>query len=66
MPSTAPAVFESRLLDRSEVMALLKISKSTLYNLINRKVNPLPSVVIGKSRRFPNDKIHYWMEMLGR
>lgn len=48
-----------------QVMKLLKISRSTLHSLILRKSNPLPSVKIGKSRRFPFNKVRVWMENLG-
>jgi len=53
-----------RLLSADEVVHLLKVSRTTLYSLAARKLNPIPSVKIGKSRRYPFDKVLGWMENL--
>lgn len=53
-----------RFLSVTEATQLLKVSRTTLYGLVNRKQNPLPSVRIGKSRRFPFAKVRWWMETL--
>jgi len=55
---------EIRLLAAKEVMNLLKVSRSALYTITFQPQNPLPSVKIGKSRRYPNDKVRQWMENL--
>ena len=47
-----------------DVMKILKVSESTIHGLVKRSKNPLPSVKIGKSRRFPYDKLRWWMENL--
>jgi excisionase family DNA binding protein len=60
------AIEKSRFLNAAEVMELLHVSRSTLYNLIFRKENPLPTVKIGKARRFPFDLVRAWMESLGK
>ena len=54
--------YEGRLLDLHELISILKFSKFKIYGLINRKKNPIPSVKIGKNRRFPLDKVRWWME----
>lgn len=59
-------VLGERLLDGHQVMALLKVSRTTLYELMSREVNPIPSVRIGKSRRFPLDKLRAWTGQLGK
>jgi excisionase family DNA binding protein len=55
---------QERFLDVKQLRKVLKVSKTTLYSLISRKKNPLPSVRIGKLRRFPIDKIRWWMDNL--
>lgn len=52
----------SRFLNSHQVISLLKVSRTTLHNLIMRVRNPIPSVKIGKTRRFPLDKLRVWME----
>ncbi len=64
--STSAVIENCRLLSVSEVVHLLKVSRTTLYGLVYRKQNPLPSVRIGKSRRFPFDKVRDWMGNLGK
>lgn len=53
-----------RFLNMSEVMKVLKVSRGTIHGLIRRTKNPLPSVKMGKARRFPLDKLRWWMENL--
>lgn len=53
-----------QLLSGSDVCKFLKVSRTTLYGLISRKVNPIPSVRIGKSRRFPLDGMLEWKKKL--
>jgi excisionase family DNA binding protein len=57
-------VKQCRFLSVEDTMLMLHVSRSTLYGLIERKQNPLPSVRVGKSRRFPFDKVRSWMEAL--
>ncbi len=54
----------SRMLSATQVQELLKCGKSKLYGLIMRRANPVPSVKIGNSRRFPLDKLRWWIENL--
>lgn len=58
------AIEDERFLDAAQVSKVLKISRSTLYGLIFRTKNPIPTVKIGKSRRFPVDKLRWWMDNL--
>lgn len=60
------ALHNCQFLSVGEVLGLLKVSKSTLHGLTFRKNNPVPSVKIGKSRRYPFDKVRWWMENLAR
>lgn len=57
-------VDEVQFLEVNQVCKFLKVSKSTLYGLISRTKNPVPSVKLGKSRRFPLDKLRWWMDNL--
>lgn len=66
IPAKIPESIQGhQFLSATDIMNLLKVSRGTLYNLMFRKDNPLPSVRIGKSRRFPFDKVKVWMENLG-
>lgn len=56
----------AQLLSGPQICQFLKISKSKLYDLMRDKKNPIPSVKMGSSRRFPLDKIRWWMENLGQ
>ena len=64
-PSEPPNFGGDQFLEVEEVMALLKISRTTLYQLMRRKLNPLPSVQIGKCRRFALEKVRGWVNGLG-
>lgn len=63
LPAEAQGV---RLLSSAQAMRMLHISRTTLYSLMRRKVHPLPTVSLGKLRRFPLDKLRWWMENLGK
>lgn len=57
-------VVGARLLDTHQVLEILKISKSNLYRLIRREKDPLPYIKIGRSTRYPLDKLRSWMGAL--
>lgn len=64
-PDPIPNELEGkRYLTALQVMELLKVSRTTLYALVGRQEDPIPSVRIGKSRRFPAGKVLEWMENL--
>jgi predicted DNA-binding transcriptional regulator AlpA len=61
----------TELLTVREVAALLKVSKSKVYELIQTRtrsgdirVNPLPHFRIGESVRFNREAVEQWLERL--
>ncbi len=56
------AVVGNRLLSAPEVQEILGVGKSTLYALLKSKKDPIPSIKIGKNRRFKLDKLLWWIE----
>lgn len=60
---TLPAAFyDSRLLTVKQLEEMMGIKKSAIYNLLRNKTDPIPSVKIGKHRRFKLDKVLWWIE----
>lgn len=57
---------EMQFLEVPQVLDLLKTSRTNLYALMRRKINPIPSVKMGKSRRFPLVPLRLWMEKLSQ
>ncbi len=55
-------VQEFRMLTPVQVQKMLGIGKTTLYALIKRRKDPIPSQKIHKSRRFRIDKLMWWIE----
>ena len=55
-------VFASPLIRAEEVADLLSIKTSTVYELSRRRRDPLPSVRIGRSKRFDRRAIARWVE----
>jgi hypothetical protein len=52
-----------KLLTPEDVMEILGItSRSTLGKYLRRKKDPLPSLKIGRLRRFQSDKVMHWFE----
>lgn len=49
------------ILTASEVAALLKISKRQVYELAKQEENPIPSVRIRTSVRFPKIEVERWL-----
>lgn len=56
------SVIANRLLSPSEVQEILGVGKTSLYSLIKSKKDPIPSIKIGKNRRFKLDKLLWWIE----
>lgn len=56
------AVTDNRLLSPREVQEILGIGKTGLYGLLKSKKDPLPSIKIGKNRRFNLAKVLWWIE----
>jgi len=61
----AAVLDDSRYLTKQEVADFLRISATSIYMLTIRKQNPLPSIKIGKSRRYPQNKLKIWAASLG-
>jgi excisionase family DNA binding protein len=55
-------VLASPLMRAEEVADLLSIKTSTVYELSRRLRDPLPSVRIGRSKRFDRRAIARWVE----
>jgi excisionase family DNA binding protein len=55
-------VFATPLMRAEEVADLLSIKTSTVYELSRRRRDPLPSVRIGRSKRFDRRAIARWVE----
>lgn len=55
-------VVSNRLLSAPEAQEILGVGKSTLYGLLRSKKDPIPSIKIGKNRRFNLDKLLWWIE----
>lgn len=53
-----------RMLKIEEVMDILRLSRSAVYLLTKRKIDRLPSVKMGKSRRYAYHDLVTWMEKL--
>lgn len=56
------SVVGNRLLSAPEVQQILGVGKSTLYGLLRSKKDPIPSIKIGKNRRFKLDKLLWWID----
>jgi len=52
---------EEPLLTASEVAALLGVARSSVYEYARRHHEPLPSIEIGRHRRFYRADIEYWL-----
>jgi excisionase family DNA binding protein len=55
-------VLAAPLMRAEEVAGLLSIKTSTVYELSRRRRDPLPSVRIGRSKRFDRRAIARWIE----
>lgn len=49
------------LLSQVETCELLRISRSLIYNLRRRRVDPLPSILLGRWRRYREADILAWL-----
>jgi excisionase family DNA binding protein len=54
--------FAAPLLRAEEVADLLAVQPSTVYELSRRRIDPLPSISIGRSKRFDRLAIAQWVE----
>jgi excisionase family DNA binding protein len=49
------------LLDADDVATMLKVKRSTVQNLARRLHDPIPSVKVGRARRFSVPEIEAWV-----
>ena len=54
-------VLDRPLLTAEEVAALLAVPRSSVYEYARRRVDPLPSLLIGRHRRFDRRTVERWL-----
>ena len=52
---------DERLMTAVEVAELLAVPRSSVYEYARRQVDPLPSLAIGRHRRFERRAIEVWL-----
>ena len=57
---TEPAL-DGRLLTADDVAALLAVPRSSVYEYARRRINPPPSLLIGRHRRFELRSVQQWV-----
>jgi excisionase family DNA binding protein len=66
-PQPVPVVnvaLEEPLLTAEQVAQLLAIPRSSVYEYARRRVRPLPSIPIGRHRRFYRSDVEVWLSDL--
>lgn len=46
----------------SEVAELLGVSRTYLYELLFREIDPIPSFVLGRNRKIPANRLQEWID----
>lgn len=59
---TGPIALDTPLLKAEEVAELLAVKRSTVFELSRRRIDPLPSVSIGRAKRFDRTAVSRWLE----
>ena len=54
-------VLATPLLTAGDVAALLSLPRSSVYEYARRRRDPLPSVLIGRHRRFDRGQLEQWL-----
>jgi len=49
------------LLTAADVAGLLGVPRSTIYEYARRQIDPLPSIEIGRHRRFCRSDLEHWL-----
>jgi excisionase family DNA binding protein len=57
----SPGALPSPLMRAEEVADLLAVRPSTIYELSRRRQDPLPSIRIGRSKRFDRSAVARWV-----
>ncbi len=58
-------VLEEPLMRAQDVAELLAVRPSTVFELSRRRLDPLPSVKIGRSKRFDRVAVSAWVARQG-
>jgi excisionase family DNA binding protein len=62
VPDEAPPIsLREPLLTAEDVAGLLSVPRTSVYEYARRKHRPLPSVRIGRHRRFERTEIEQWL-----
>jgi len=61
-----PRRLSERLLTADEVAGLPAIPRSSVYEYARRRHQPLPSVSVGRHRRFVRRDVEHWLDELCR
>jgi excisionase family DNA binding protein len=59
--ATVAVVLDEPLLTAAEVAQLLRVPRSTVYEYARRRDEPLPSVAIGRHRRYYRGDVEEWL-----
>lgn len=59
--AAAPVGLDEPLLTARDVAALLAVPRSSVYEYARRMHDPLPSVLIGRHRRFVRSGLEAWL-----
>jgi excisionase family DNA binding protein len=54
-------VLDGPLLTADQVAALLAVPRSSVYEYARRRTDPLPSLLIGRHRRFDRRAVDRWL-----
>lgn len=60
-PNRPLMTLDERLLTAGEVADLLAVPRSSVYEYARRRIDPLPSLAIGRHRRFERRAIETWL-----
>jgi excisionase family DNA binding protein len=56
-----PTLLATPLMKADEVADLLRVSRDTIFELARRQTDPLPSVKVGRARRFIRARVEAWL-----
>jgi len=60
-PKGGGVQLDEPLLRAADVAGLLRLPRSSVYEYARRRHNPLPSLVIGRHRRFYRSAVEAWL-----
>lgn len=61
MTSSTRVALDEPLLTADDVAELLSIPRSSVYEYTRRQHNPLPSIPVGRHRRFNRSALEAWL-----